>query len=71
MGSHARDLVISPEIVKQVVEVKYQSFNIDENNIIDDNVLDAKAFEFGDNEGIVGSLVVYSDAGPRRDGNWN
>ena len=71
MGSHARDLVISPEIVKQVVEVKYQSFNIDENNIIDDKILDAKAFQFGDNEGIVGSLVVYSDAGPRRDGNWN
>ncbi|RVW60883.1 Serine/threonine-protein kinase ATM [Vitis vinifera] len=71
MRSHAHDLVISPEIAKQAVEAKDQSFNIDEDNIIDSDVPDTKVSEFGDNDGIVGSLVVDLDAGPRRDGNWN
>lgn len=71
MGGPAHDLVISPETVKQVLEAKDQPFNIDENNIIETNVPDAKVSEFGENEGILGRLVVDLDSGPRRDGNWN
>ena len=71
MGSHAHKFVISPEIIEQAAEAKDQSFNVDENNIIDADVPAAKVSEFGDNEGIVGSLVVDLDAGPRRDVNWN